>query len=129
MTPARAITLNSLQDETWILFYLILEDKNPLYRFEKWSHLHKHPFGDNIPSKRSREIFASITEEAKSQFFRLQGKRRVDKEYWAYDITSISSYSEDCAKFNTEGIKKVINLRWRDLRPAVLLPQAGGEHS
>lgn len=42
----------------------------------------------------SSEIFASITEEAKSQFFRLQGKRRVDIEYWAYDITSISSYSE-----------------------------------
>src|SRR5690606_11291065 len=29
-----------------------------------------------------------------SQFFRLQGKRRVDKEYWAYDITSISSDSQ-----------------------------------
>jgi transposase len=77
-----------------IVYYLILEDKNPLYRFEKWSHLHKHPYGDNISSQRSSEIFASVTEEAKSQFFRLQGKRRVDKEYWAYDITSISSYSE-----------------------------------
>ena len=29
------------------------------------------------------------------QFFRLQGKRRVEKEYWAYDSTSISSYSEN----------------------------------
>lgn len=77
-----------------IVYYLILEDKNPLYRFEKWSHLHKHPYGDNISSQRSSEIFASVTEAAKSQFFRLQGKRRVDKEYWAYDITSISSYSE-----------------------------------
>ena len=26
--------------------------------------------------------------------FRLQGKRRYDKEFWAYDTTSISSYSE-----------------------------------
>lgn len=77
-----------------IVYYLILEDHNPLYRFEKWSHIHKHPYGKNIPSQRSSEIFASITEEAKSQFFRLQGKRRMDKEFWAYDITSISSYSE-----------------------------------
>jgi transposase len=77
-----------------IVYYLILEDKNPLYRFEKWSQLHKHPYGKNISSQRSSEIFASITEEAKSQFFRLQGKRRMDKEFWAYDITSISSYSE-----------------------------------
>ncbi len=77
-----------------LVYYLILEDKNPLYRFEKWSHLHKHPYGKNISSQRSSEIFASITEEAKNQFFRLQGKRRMDKEFWAYDITSISSYSE-----------------------------------
>src|SRR5690554_526781 len=77
-----------------IVYYLILEDNNPLYRFEKFDLLHKHPYGKNISSQRSSDIFASITEEAKSRFFRLQGKRRTDKEYWAYDITSISSYSE-----------------------------------
>lgn len=77
-----------------IVYYLILEDKNPLYRFEKWSRLHKHPYGQNIPSQRSSEIFASITEEAKNKFFRLQGRRRTEKEFWAYDITTISSYSE-----------------------------------
>ena len=27
-------------------------------------------------------------------FFRLQARRRAEKEYWAYDTTSISSYSE-----------------------------------
>ena len=77
-----------------IAYYLILEDKNPLYRFEKWSSLHKHPYGKNITSQRSSELFASIEEEAKNTFFSLQGKRRTEKEYWAYDITSISSYSE-----------------------------------
>ncbi len=77
-----------------IAYFLILEDKNPLYRFEKWSVLHKHPYGKSITSQRSSELFASITEEAKNSFCRLQGKRRTEKEYWAYDITSISSYSE-----------------------------------
>ncbi len=77
-----------------IAYYLVLEDKNPLYRFEKWSSLHKHPYGRNITSQRSSELFASITEEAKNEFFRLQGKRRTEKEFWAYDITTISSHSE-----------------------------------
>lgn len=77
-----------------IAYYLVLEDHNPLYRFEKWSSLHKHPYGKNISSQRSSELFAAITEEAKYKFFRLQGKRCMEKEYWAYDITSISSHSE-----------------------------------
>lgn len=80
-----------------IAYYLILEDHSPLYRFEKWSQLHRHPYGQNISSQRSSEIFAAITEDAKHDFFRLQGKRRVEKEYWAYDTTSISSYS-DCPR-------------------------------
>ena len=77
-----------------IAYYLILEDKNPLSRFPKWERTHHHPFGKNIPSQRSSELFSSITEESKERFFRLQGKRRIQNEYWAYDTTSISSYSE-----------------------------------
>jgi len=77
-----------------IAYYLILEDKNPLSRFPRWAALHRHPHGDTISSQRSSELFASITEETKQLFFRLQGKRRIDKEYLAYDSTSISSYSK-----------------------------------
>lgn len=39
-------------------------------------------------------MFASINEEARCHFFKLQGARRVDNEFWAYDTTSISSYSK-----------------------------------
>lgn len=77
-----------------IAYYLILEDKNPLSRFPRWAAIHRHPYGESISSQRSSELFASITEEARQRFFRLQGKRRVDKEYLAYDSTSISSYSK-----------------------------------
>ena len=70
-----------------------MEDRNPLSRFPKWAATHRHPYGRNIPSQRSSELFASITEDDKNRFFRLQGRRRVEKEYWAYDTTSISSYS------------------------------------
>ena len=77
-----------------IAYYLVLEDQNPLFRFKKWAAIHKHPYGKDTPSQRSTELFQSITEEAKMQFFRLQGNRRVEKEYWVYDSTSISSRSE-----------------------------------
>ena len=81
-----------------IAYYLILEDNNPLYRFEKWNRTHKHPYGADICSPRSSEFFSSITDEQINKFFRLQGKRRVEDEYWAYDSTSISSYSETLAQ-------------------------------
>lgn len=45
-------------------------------------------------NSRAASVFASITEEAKNRFFSLQAKRRTENEYWAYDTTSISSYSE-----------------------------------
>ncbi len=77
-----------------VAYYHILEDNSPLYRFEKWNCTHKHPFAQDIASARSSELFASISDQQVNQFFQLQSKRRVDDEYWAYDSTSISSYSE-----------------------------------
>ena len=77
-----------------IAYFLILEESNPLSRFSHWSRLHIHPFAKDIPSQRSSELFQSITEEERMHFFQRQAKRRLEKEYWAYDITSISSYSE-----------------------------------
>jgi len=77
-----------------IAYYLILEDRNPLSRFPRWAQAHRHPHGEVISSQRSSDLFASITEEEKQRFFRLQGKRRVEKEYLAYDSTSVSSYSQ-----------------------------------
>jgi len=77
-----------------IVYYLILEDKSPLYRFEKWGQIHRHPYGEDISSQRSSEIFSGISEDSIRQFFRLQGRRRVEREHWAYDTTTISSYSE-----------------------------------
>lgn len=77
-----------------IAYFLILEDRNSLIRFPKWDRTHYHPHGSSISSQRSSDLFASITEEGKLRFFGLQGKRRMENEYWAYDTTSISSYSE-----------------------------------
>lgn len=77
-----------------VAYYLILEENNALSRFSHWQRLHIHPFGKDIPSQRSSELFQEITEEQRMSFFRKQGKRRIEKEYWAFDTTSISSYSQ-----------------------------------
>jgi transposase len=84
----------SYQQILSIAYYLILEDKNPLSRFPKWAATHKHPFGREICSQRSSELFASITGQARRQFFKYQSRRRAESEFWAYDTTSISSYSQ-----------------------------------
>ncbi|MCP3887822.1 MAG: IS1634 family transposase [Desulfobulbaceae bacterium] len=85
---------NSYRQILSIAYYLILENKNPLSRFPHWAAIHRHPYGDIISSQRSSDLFASITEEDKQRFFQIQGKRRVEKEFLAYDTTSVSSYSQ-----------------------------------
>ncbi len=77
-----------------IVYFLLLEDRTALSRFAKWSHTHHHPFGKDIPSQRSSELFAAVEESHRQQFFSILKKRKVDGEYWAYDTTSISSYSQ-----------------------------------
>lgn len=77
-----------------IAYYLILEENNSLSRFSHWQRLHVHPCGEDITSQRSSELFQSIEEEGRMSFFRKQGKRRLENEYWAFDITTFSSYSE-----------------------------------
>ena len=88
---------NSYRQMLSIVYYLILEDNASMMRFEKWGETHRHPFGENISSQRSSELFQSITDESRHHFFVLQGRRRLDKEYLAYDISTISSYSQ-CLK-------------------------------
>ncbi len=88
--------------DTWqqilsLAYYLILEDRTPLSRFPRWAATHWHPHGSSISSQRSSELFASITEADRQRFFNLQGQRRIEKEYLAYDSTSVSSYSK-CLK-------------------------------
>ena len=106
-----------------IAYYLILEGSTPLFRFEKWSSLHVHPYEKNITSQRSSEVFTAISEEGKNNFFRLQGKRRLEKEYWAYDTTSVSSYSEQLAKVQYGNNKEDDHL------PQINLAMVFGEES
>jgi len=106
-----------------IAYFLILEESNALSRFSHWQRLHIHPYGDDIPSQRSSELFQSIDEEERMEFFERQGRRRIEKEYWAFDITTISSYS-DVLKQVKNGVNKE-----HDRLPQINLALLFGEQS
>lgn len=77
-----------------VCYYLILESGQSMYRFRKWGLTHRHPFGKVLSSQRISELLGHITEDAKMMFFKRQAMRRAEREYLAFDTTSISSYSE-----------------------------------
>ena len=77
-----------------LAYYLALESDSPIYRFPRWAFDHHHPAGENLSSQRISEMLRDIPEQAKLEFFKRQSKRRQEKEYLAYDTTSVSSYSE-----------------------------------
>jgi transposase len=77
-----------------LAYYLVLESDNPMYRFSRWAFDHRHPLGETISSQRISELLRDISEQAKLGFFKRQSRRRQEKEFLAYDTTSVSSYSE-----------------------------------
>lgn len=107
-----------------IAYYLIIEENNALSRFSHWQKFHIHPFEKDIPSQRSSELFQAIDEKSRMRFFKKQGKRRVDKEYWAFDITSISSYSETLAQVKKGRNKE--NDRLSQINLALLFGEKSG---
>ena len=106
-----------------IAYFLILEKNNSLNRFSHWQRLHIHPYGEDILSQRSSELFQAIDEENRMEFFKKQGKRRIEKEYWAFDITTISSYSQVLKQ-----VKKGRNKEY-DRLPQINLALLFGEES
>jgi hypothetical protein len=77
-----------------LAYYLAMESDSPMYRFPRWGHDHAHPFGGYLASQTISEIMRDVSESGKMEFFRRQSRRRQEKEYLAYDTTSVSSWSE-----------------------------------
>ena len=77
-----------------LAYYLVLESDSPLYRFPRWAFDHRHPYGEGLASQRISELLREVPEGGKLEFFKRQARRRQEREYLAYDTTSVSSYSE-----------------------------------
>lgn len=90
-----------------VAYYLVIEEGRPVYRFKKWANTHRHPFEGELSSQRISELFECVSEDRKQKYFKRQTERCKDREWLAFDTTSITSYSEllKQAKFgkNKEG--------------------------
>jgi len=78
-----------------LAYFLVCEDHSPVSRFPRWAATHRHPHGGSISSQRASELLASVGESEKEHLCRLQANRRSESEWWVYDSTSISTWSEE----------------------------------
>lgn len=76
------------------LAYFQAMEKKPLSKIEHWTEVHDHPYGQFIDHRRVSELLPLITEDRQLTFFKKWAKLRMQEECLAYDITSISSYSQ-----------------------------------
>ena len=92
--------LRSIFPEHWELIlslaYFQSMGRKPLSKVEPWTKVHDHPYGQFIDHRRitveSRRGCRRISKQL--VFFKQWAEHRLKEECLAYDITSISSYSE-----------------------------------
>ena len=76
-----------------VVWYLVMEDREPLRRFGKWAAFHRNPFGAELSSARLSELFSSVTADAASRFFRLRRERGADEPVSVYALSVFPSSS------------------------------------
>lgn len=74
-------------------YYLVSEGK-ALCHCESWSAQHENPNGEPLCDQRISDLLLELTPEVQMNFFRDWVRHRTESEYFALDITSVSSYSE-----------------------------------
>lgn len=73
----------------------ILSEGNVMYYLDDYTETHKTAENGRMNNEKCSEMFESLREEDMQLFFRDWMKHKKQKEYLAYDVTSISSYSEN----------------------------------
>jgi hypothetical protein len=76
------------------LAFFLVQKGAALSRCEPWSLANAHPFGGGIPSQRVSDLLAAMEEGEFQSFFKKWMGKTTDNSYFFYDITSVSSYSE-----------------------------------
>jgi transposase len=74
--------------------YFLASEGKALCHSETWSAVHECPSGGAVDNRRMSELLISLTKERQLPFFKAWAGLRADSEYFALDITSVSSYSE-----------------------------------
>jgi transposase len=98
MKTGLTLILKQIFPDNWnfilSLAYFQAAEGEPLSKVEHWSKMHRHPYDSFIDNRRVSELLPSIAEEKQLEFFKKWAEKRLEEEYLAYDITSVSSYSE-----------------------------------
>lgn len=76
-----------------LAWYMVCTGKALSYA-ESWCQNHEAPFSGSLTSQRISELFDRMVEDECQTFFKLWGKQIAERDYLCYDITSVSSYSE-----------------------------------
>jgi len=74
-------------------FYMVCKGNVMMY-IEDWCDITHTELPDGFTSRRCSELFAAITYEERMRFFESWISVRREKEYIAYDVTSISTYAK-----------------------------------
>ena len=89
----RAVFADDWQQIMTCAYYLVREG-SALSRVEHWSATNSTPYGGILTSQRVSELLTRITSGRQVDFFSKWVDHNRKDEYYAMDITSISSYSE-----------------------------------
>lgn len=79
------------------LAWYVLSTGKALAHADTWCSGHEVPSGRELSGQRISELLDSISEDERQSFFKLWGKKIAEKDHLCYDITSVSSYSEQNA--------------------------------
>lgn len=73
--------------------YYLASEGGALCHVEQWSTCNRHPFCFKLANQRVSELLSRITPSMQKAFFKDWMALNHNKEYFALDITSVSSYS------------------------------------
>ena len=74
--------------------YYLVSEGGALCHADKWKNSNIVPFTDSLASQRISELLTRITPTMQQEFFRKWIACNKQDDYYAMDITSVSSYSE-----------------------------------
>jgi len=91
-------TLKTIFPDKWnkllTCAYYLLSEGNALSHCEEWSQRTETPLGDKFPAQRIYDLISDLDQGIQMEFFKNWAQKASEDEYYALDITSISSYSK-----------------------------------
>jgi hypothetical protein len=80
--------------ELMAMAYYLVSQGGALSLSSSWGKSHMPDLAASLSSQRISELLATVSTDQKQTFFAKWLKKRLENDYLCYDITSVSSYSE-----------------------------------